>query len=376
MTAVVQFLLDNGVLLTVIVVLSVGLVTLFRILLDEDRAAVLRGKVFHLAYRASGRRDHEKAYIANDVKGRLNLARRKLHHGTTLLPEAVRVEWVDGARPETYDVGEGEFVVRLDAAEKQHMNIVRLSQVVVERTSLLGLRHLMPLGMRRAFDFTLVKRLLRQLGNQPAMDAFFVEVYAPQQNQDTTFDKWNPRLVEIDEQGLFERLLLVELEDYGRRVGAMEPRLYMLGEIEQLVRFVHRIATRKEREEVPLQFLKAHIRTGVILVAKIEKVVTEGIGPYIQAANIHIKREADSFYAVIWDKPHLKFYRFKDWQLYGHVQRQLHRALKKLPGVRWQFTWRYRYIDPSGIPRRGSISRFVVEQSAGVRQAASAAMAE
>ena len=376
MTATLQFLLDNGILLTVILLLCIGLFTLFRILLDEDRAAVLRGKVFHLAYRVSGHRDHEKAYVANDIKGRLNLARRELHHGTTLLPEAVRVEWVDGEEPGSYDVAEGQFVVRLDPAEQQHMNIVRLSQVVVERTSLLGLRHIMPLGMRRAFDFTLVKRLLRQLGSQRATDAFFLEVYGPQQNQDAKFDKWNPRLVEIDEQGLFERLLMVELEDYGRRIGAMEPRLYMLGEVEQLVRFVHRIATRKEREEVPLRFLKAHIRTGVILVAKIDKAVTEGIDPYVQAANINITDEADSFYAIVWDKPHLKLHRFKDWQSYRRVRGQLQRALERLPGVQWQFTWRYRYIDPSGTPRKGSISRFLVEQSADVRQAASVAVAQ
>jgi len=183
MTSIAQFLMDNGILLTVVLLLTIGLVYFFRVLMDEDRSAVLRGRVFKVLYAATGKREHEKAYVGNDAKGRLNLARRSMHHGTTLIPEPVRVEWVDTASPQSYDISEGEFVVVLDPAENQHKNIVNLAEVIVERTSLLGLRHIGPIGMRRAFDFTLVKKLLRALGNQRATDVFFTEVYYPYQDQ-------------------------------------------------------------------------------------------------------------------------------------------------------------------------------------------------
>ena len=91
----------------------------------------------------------------------------------------------------------------------------------------------------------MVKKLLHQINHKPTVEVFYADVYQPLLSvRSPEFHKWNSEVMTIDEKGLYETLLLVELEDFGKRISGLEPRPYMLGEVEGLIEFLYKLATR------------------------------------------------------------------------------------------------------------------------------------
>jgi len=337
------------------------IVFLVRLIFDEDRSALFRAKVYKALLAATGKREHEKKYLANDLRGKINLARRKIHYGKQAIPQAVRLEWVEGTNPHTYDIADNEFVIRLDPSEAQSKNILRMVEAVVCRTTFVGIKHLLEKPLHLALNLTLIRKLLAKIQNQNALDEFYSNYY-PKPGLNDSFDEWNSFVTKIDDQGLYERLLIVELEDFSRRILGMEPKYFMVGEIEKLVRFVYEIATREEGVEIPLSLKRAHINLGIILVAKAQKILEQGISPYIEAMRINIEQKGrEAIYLIIWDKLHMRS--LKDFIKYTNRCAQLQRAIGKQFNVIEHFNTKYSYVDPNGYRREGQIIRFIPTDS-------------
>ena len=115
---------------------------LLKVILDEDRSAAWRARIYKAVYKISGKSEAEKKYIENDINSRINLARRNIPFGKEYLPKAIKVEWFESAEGETARIKEDEIVVRLDPAESQEKNIVLLANALVKQTSLTGIRHI------------------------------------------------------------------------------------------------------------------------------------------------------------------------------------------------------------------------------------------
>ncbi len=203
---IVQILKDYGWQLGLIVSLAVIAIILVRIILDEDRSALFRARIYKSLLTISGKREHEKKYLANDLRGRINLARRNMHFGRQALPQAVKVEWVEGTRPCTYDLSDGEFVIRLDPAADQTRNILRMVEAVVCRTSLAGLRNLILKPLRLAIQLTLIRKVLRNIGNPQALDEFFADFY---QTFVGNFLFWDTIFHEFQKEILFTKNCLI-----------------------------------------------------------------------------------------------------------------------------------------------------------------------
>ena len=124
-----------------IAVLISLLFNIIGILLDKDRSDLWRARFLRILLMFHSTTETEKAYIVNDINARVNLARRELHFVNSLLPKLVRVEWVDDElkKAETYDLKEGEFIVRVSSKNSQPRNIVDIIHATTKRTSLIGL---------------------------------------------------------------------------------------------------------------------------------------------------------------------------------------------------------------------------------------------
>ena len=107
------------------------------------------------------------------------------------------------------------------------------------------------------------------------------------------------------------------------------------------------------------RYLRAHLRVGVVLVAKANTIFAQGITPYIEAARINIdQNHVNALYLVVWEKPHLS-----QWRTaieYAKKCRQLRHAMKAQLRLEEHFSCAYTYVDPNGYRRDGQISRYVV----------------
>lgn len=336
-------------------------VKLFLILLDEDQSALWRGRLYKILHAVTRTKDAEKKYIANDINGRINLARRKLHFGKEILARSVKVEWVSNGGNGAYNLKEGEFVVRLDPSACQERNIVRLAAAVVQRTSCLGIRHLMEKPMIDAVDLNLVRNILRQLGDRKVLDWFFENEYTPSTTRDAKLNEWNRQIVEIDERGLFTTILLLELDHFAMRIHGMTPRLYMTGEIEGLVSFLFRIATKELNQDVPLDYCKAYIRIGVLLVARTSKLLSAGIEPYVRAMHHVLEKQLDAVYVIISDKELLGRVDPESLEKFIELTKSLQQAILQSSAVSKDFEVQYSCHDVLGRRRTAKCIRYVTK---------------
>lgn len=328
-----------------------------RVVADEDRSALLRAKIYKALYVVTGKTEAEKKYISNDIKGKLNLARRNMHFGKQLLPRAAEVEWVAGEKGSTVDIKEGEFIVRLDPSEEQTKNIVLLATAIVRRTSLIGLRRCLERPLESAFEVNLVRNLLGAV-NAHVLDWYLKHEYDSIASKDEETRSWSEKLALIDERGLLTRLLLVELEDFARIIHGKPTRLYMTGEIEELIRFIYGISERRFGQLTPLECCLGLIRIGVILIAKPSKLLHKGTAPYVTAMNRNLSREVSSVYVLQYDKDYLldadpEFYRQISEQL-----KALDTDLVQQTVAQKDFELKYRCLDVEGNPREAKITRY------------------
>ncbi len=345
----------------IIIVLLTSLIYLIRLIFDEDKAAIFRGKFFKILNYIINNREIDKKYIANDLKGRLNLARKEIHCGTMVLPKAIDVQWIENADPEGVNINEGEFVVRLDPSKKQPQNVVHLANIIVKKTTLIGLRHLTERPLQEAIDLTITKKILKYTNYEEAVSWFYTNTIYPLERRNRELKKWYQKIAIVDEQMLFNTILLVELEDFSRRIASLEPRPYMAGEIEYFVRYLYKIATKKEWEDVELCYQKAHLKVGTILVAKVDKVLSEGIDPYIQAAQNYIKKGMNTIYLIIWGKSYLRGIGRKYYH-YNRMCKKLIDEIESLDRVTKYFeVKRYEYIAPDGSKENGRLIRYIVQ---------------
>jgi len=343
-----------------IIVAAVIICCLVRVILDEDRSAAWRARVYKAIYGLTGKIEAEKKYIENDVTSRINLARRKMPFAEEYLPRAIKIQWFDAASGETAHIKEDAIVVRLDPAQSEEKNIVVLTDALVKRTSLVGIRHLMKEPLELSMDLNLVKGLLKEIGDRRVLDWFFRNEYQPTVTKSDEIKEWNEKIVEIDERGLFTRLLLVELDNFSKQVTGKAASLEMFEEIVGLVEFLFKIATKAARQDIPLDYVRQHIKIGVILVGETSKVLRRP-DLYLKAFAYTMRRQLSSIYVMQFDKELLGYYDPEAYKAFVEETKGLSQEIEQRFQIRKHFELNYVCTDSTGNKRRAKIFHYIPE---------------
>ena len=169
----------------------------------------------------------------------------------------------------------------------------------------------------------------------------------------------NEQVVTIDERGLFTRLLLVELESFSREMVGRPPRPYMAGEIEGLVEFLYELCSRRPRQDVPLNYHRAFIRIGVIIVAKTAKLLVS-IEPYIKAMNINLENESTSIYVLVFGKEWLEEADPAAHAIFEKQIATLDREMDRQTVAIKRGDYSYTFLEQSGKHRKARCIRYVL----------------
>jgi len=345
-------------LLGLILLLILIIFILLRTLLDEDKSNIWRGKFYKILYKLLKKREAEKRYISNDVSGRLNLARKQMPFGKDLIPKSIKLEWIENSQGNSYVPREDELVVKLNPAEAQENNITSLAQAMVQRTALIGVRYILDKPLEDAMDLNLIKNLLSKIGNRTILDWYMKNEYMPQVDQRNDLRNWNSKIVEIDERGLFTRLLLVELDSYGKNLAGRPRTIETESEIKGLIEFVFKIANKRYGEVAPLSYRRRNIKIGVLLVGETSKVLWS-IEPYINAFAMSLNKEAKSIYVVSFSKEFLKEKDEESEKAFEEMRAYLHKRIEKDFKVQKDFELAYSCYDIRGRRRKAKCIRYI-----------------
>lgn len=346
-----------GILLLFILII----IYLLRVILDEDRSAAWRARIYKGIYKISGKSNAEKKYIENDINSRINLARRNMPFGKEHLPKAIKIEWFKSEKAETGRIKENEIVIRLDPAESQEKNIVVLANALVKQTALIGIRHILKEPLELSMDLNLIKNLFKEIGNRRLLDWFFRNEYLPAMDKSDEIREWNGKIVEIDERGLFTRLLLVELDNYSKKVMGKSARPEMFNEIAGLVGFLFKIAIKEYGQDVPLDYISQDIKIGMILVGETSKILYDGIYPYLKAFAYKMHQQLSSIYVIQFDKEFLGATDPETYEGFIEMTKKLDKKIEESFRIQKDFEIKYTCADSFGNKRKARISHYIPE---------------
>lgn len=337
------------------------IVYLIRILLDEDRSAAWRARIYKGIFKISGQSKAEKKYIENDVCSRINLARRNMPFAKDYLPKSIGIQWFDAGTGKTWQVNENEIIVRLDPAESEEKNIALIADALVKRTSLAGIRHVISEPLELSMDLNLVKDLLKEIGDRRVLDWYFRNEYGPTVDSSDEIKEWNGKIVEIDEKGLFTRLLLVELDNYSKKIIGKPPSEDITKEIVGLIDFLYKIATKVYRRDVPLDYITRNIRIGIILVGSTSKILYDGIDRYLKAFAFTMERQLESIYVILFDKELLGTSDRTAYEQFVRLTEGLDDDIKQRFKIEKDFDIKFTCTDSLGNKRKAKITHYTPE---------------
>lgn len=138
-------------------------------------------------------------------------------------------------------------------------------------------------ALGKAVDYTTMRKLLSMMGHHSALNYFYEEVLEPEVARKRDLEKLCVILDGLDEKGLFTKVILRELRDFGGKVGSRYPTKTHKDETRQFVEYMDVVAKRVPGEEIDTQFQGNHISMGFVFIGTSEKVKDKGLVTYLQA---------------------------------------------------------------------------------------------
>jgi len=134
-----------------------------------------------------------------------------------------------------------------------------------------------------AVDFTVTRKFLNAIQYQSAINYLYKEIIEPATTEKPELDKLCRILDRLDEQGLFTKVVLRELRDFGGKAGSRYPTAAHRNETRQFVGYMDTIARRAPQEECDTEFQGNCISMGFVFIGTSPKIKQEGATPYLRA---------------------------------------------------------------------------------------------
>lgn len=297
--------LSNYWYLFVIFIMVMFFIDITKLLFDKDKCDLWRGRFYKMLLFFADSKTNEKKYIINDLNSRINLARRELDYSNSILPKLVDVQWIDEelGKTETFDIKEGQFIVKISNKESQDKNIINIVQAVTKRTSLNGIRYILTNNqdLESTIDEIISENIIKKMKNKHILDFYYTEHLKLLLDNCKEKKEYFEQLKNIDNLGMFFRIFLVELEFFSNRIIGQSYREFLLGEIEDFLVYLKEINPEKTHEKVELAYEKAFLKIGILLI-KSEKIIQNGIDNYVKAVDFYLNSEFNSFYIIYFEK--------------------------------------------------------------------------
>src|SRR5690606_13084931 len=106
------------------------------------------------------------------------------------------------------------------------------------------------------------------------------------------------KLEEIDDNGLFTRVILRELNNLGEKQFGRTPKVEHYIESEEFLDFIYNVVTREYDDNTPLVYNKKVYKVGFLLVAKAETYMNYGLEAYYRRIRLGLASGVKTFYLL------------------------------------------------------------------------------
>ncbi len=208
---------------------------------------------------------------------------------------ALGIKWVNKDNLDTV-LKEGKAIVKLKFEDNATKNIVKATSVYIRDAFLKHTKPYITEHFRKALDISVSKKILLKIEkNNSNILSTFIDENAAEGVE--VFEKCE-QIEDIDDNGLFTRVLLRELDLFGKKLHGRTVKEDYKKEAEEFLSFVNQISIREYDDDTPLSFSCQILKVGVVLVAKVETFINHGINPYLRRIKLGMSKGIESFYLL------------------------------------------------------------------------------
>ena len=227
--------------------------------------------------------------IKSTIQGRISTFARSMNEQVNgIMPYNVRLNFVKDIERTKLDPDKQIVIVRIRDNVDDDRNLVNSMMAFCSVGIVPQSRQFLPEPMNAAIDATMTRKLLNELKHYTALEYLYKEVLA--EGRDDFIEQRNEfcRIFDdLDESGLFTRVVLEEMRDFGARIVTRFPRDWHSEEAVQFVKYVHAVATREPGQDMQeVGHRSYYISTAFVFIGSIETMIDGGEGPYLS----HIRR--------------------------------------------------------------------------------------
>ena len=141
--------------------------------------------------------------------------------------------------------------------------------------------------MNAAINITMTRKLLNNLKHDSALQYLYDEVVESDGDEFDPREEFRRMFDALDENGLFTRVVLEEMRDFGARIASRHPQPGHELEAEQFVQYVHKVVTRPQGQDLQeIGHRGSYMAIAFVLVGSPETMAARGETPYLNHIEI------------------------------------------------------------------------------------------
>lgn len=210
------------------------------------------------------------------------------------LPE-LAIEWVKPDEHGKIRLEPGKAIVLLKYDKDNTQNIINTTSIYVQKALLNKSKPFLDSGIKKAVDFAIIREFLSKT---PQKD-YIVSQYVDTCTED--FERYGDafnKVTKVEDEGLLARVLLREYAVWGNKLVGRIRNEVLVNESKSFLDFIYNIASREFDELTPLVFNEATLKVAVLLVAKYDTYVENGIKPYVRRIREGFANGINTFYLL------------------------------------------------------------------------------
>jgi len=223
----------------------------------------------------------ELAHVASDIQADINLSAKEINTKAMepVMPYGVKIEWANDITREAF-IASNEVVVRMRYHKNQARNFLYATLSYVEEGLIPFARPHVDKVVLKATQYHAARKMMTRRNRHSSLKIFYDEFFEPEKAKEPALENYFKTMDSIDENGLFETILLHEFLDLGLEMFNRSPRADVMNETRDFVHFMNAIVTKEPDEDVPIVFNGAKIYVHISLIDR-AIYLQQGIKPYV-----------------------------------------------------------------------------------------------
>lgn len=229
------------------------------------------------------RRSWRKRAVKLAIQGNINSFSRsidKIVPGS--MPYSMRLEFVRSVDRAELLQGKNIVIVRIRDRKDDDKNLVHTMLACCPAILIPSARRYLDESMNKAIDLTMARKLLSALEHHSALCYLDTEVLPSEITDEPSLGELCKIFDQLDEHGVFARVVLRELRDFGAKVGSRYPHEGHKIETKEFVQYVHKVISRAPGVEMrEIGYRGQYIASAFVLIGLGTRILSEGATPYL-----------------------------------------------------------------------------------------------